>query len=265
MQTTSTRSRSAVAICLSLMIVVAPVARAEALTRAAGAIRARVLLADFPVTVVGISVRVVDLDSAELVAEVKTDANGIATLPELPFGTYNVSVDTPVGMISSAAPLIELSAENPTPTVELRLEPSTRSQSGNAALQDTVASVSGNELTLASGAVIVVNAATQWSGDHASASDISGAIAGNENVCLTFETIEQGGNNLATNVRASNCDDAEAATFASAGMVVAAGLGAGGGISTGLLVGLIAVGAAGLTAGVVAASGTDSTPEVTTQ
>ena len=109
MSTASYRSLRGLALALCFVVVLAPVVRAEAMTPAAGAIRASVI-ATTGMSVDAITVRVVNLATAEQAAVATTDAAGNVTLPELPEGTYHVSAIAPEGFVASAAPLVELTS-----------------------------------------------------------------------------------------------------------------------------------------------------------
>ncbi len=251
----------AVALCLTLVF--APVVQAEAMTNAAaGVIHGRVFLADSALPVIGVSVQVVDLESAEVVAEATTDDNGVATMPELPYGTYHVQVQAPGGMVASSAPLITIDADNSAPMVEFRLEAAVQDETADGERQDTVESVDGSTIKMSGGLEVMTNAATEWVGEHGSADAVGSALEDGD-VCATFEGSEQpSGDFIATRIDANTCDEATAGIFAAAGAALAAAALAGG-ISTALIVGLAALGAAGLTAGVVAV--TAGAAEVVTQ
>lgn len=253
----------AVALCLTLVF--APVVQAEAMTNAAtGVIHGRVLLADSPLPVIGIAVRVVDLESAEVVAETTTDENGVATLIELPYGTYHVTVDTPAGMVSSSAPLVVLDNENVAPWVEFRLDVAVQDDDG---LKDVVDEVSEDIISLVSGRTLRVDEDTEWRGDLDSVEAIATAIADGDNVCVAYEADPDEGDVdvfLASMLEASVCDDDTAIAFVAAGAAAAA---LGGAVSVGALLAGAALAAGGFAVGTAGITGAQAEPltEVVTQ
>jgi len=111
MSTTWNRSIRGFALLLCLFLVVAPVVRVEAMAANTGVLRATVTVGTSHSPVELITVRVVDLETAEEVAVATTDEAGIVVLPELPLGTYHVSAVAPEGFVVNAGPLVIVSEE----------------------------------------------------------------------------------------------------------------------------------------------------------
>ena len=124
------RSRG-LAIALSGLIVLMPVTSAQALGPAgSGAVKTLVVAADSGEPLVGVTVTLVDMESAETIAEVVTSEKGTGQVGELPFGLYQVSVVGAEGFVAAAGPLVYLDAENPSATVRFALQPQTPPQAG---------------------------------------------------------------------------------------------------------------------------------------
>lgn len=129
MSTTWNRSLRGLALSLCFVMVLAPVVRAEAMTPNSGTLRATVGVGTTHAPVTMVTIRVVDMETAEEVAVATTDEAGTVTLPELAEGTYHVSAVAPAGFVASAAPIISVAAGE-TPEVAISLMPAQDGQEG---------------------------------------------------------------------------------------------------------------------------------------
>jgi len=113
-----------VALALSVMLLILPVAQANAMARATtGIVNSAVVAAESGLPLTGVMVRVVNMDSAETIAEAMTSDEGTVDFSEVPFGLYQVSVIAPAGYAGSAGPLVFLDEDNSESTVNFALEP----------------------------------------------------------------------------------------------------------------------------------------------
>lgn len=69
-----------------------------------------------------VTVRVIDMGTAETVLSAVTSEEGTVEFLELPFGLYQVSVAAPEGFADAAGPLVYLLPETPAATVKIALE-----------------------------------------------------------------------------------------------------------------------------------------------
>lgn len=107
---------------LSIALVFLPIQFAHARTAETGSVQATVHAAASGDVLSGVKVRVVDMDTAETVAEASTSDEGLAKIPEIPFGLYQVSVEAPEGYAGTAGPLVFLNAESPATSLNFSLE-----------------------------------------------------------------------------------------------------------------------------------------------
>ncbi len=113
-----------VALALSMMLLILPVAQANAMARATtGIVNSAVVAAESGLPLTGVMVRVVDMNSAETIAEAMTSDEGTVDFSDVPFGLYQVSVIAPAGYAGSAGPLVFLDEDNSESTVNFVLEP----------------------------------------------------------------------------------------------------------------------------------------------
>jgi hypothetical protein len=88
-----------------------------------GVVNSAVVAAESGLPLTGVMVRVVDMNSAETVAEAMTSEDGRVDFGEVPFGLYQVSVVAPEGYAGSAGPLVYLDEDNAESMVSFALEP----------------------------------------------------------------------------------------------------------------------------------------------
>jgi len=120
-----------VALALSAIMVILPVAQANAMARATtGIVASAVVAADSGLPLTGVMVRVLDMKSAETIAEAMTSDEGTVDFSEVPFGLYQVSVIAPAGYAASAGPLVFLDEENSESLVNFALEPAAAQTAG---------------------------------------------------------------------------------------------------------------------------------------
>jgi hypothetical protein len=113
-----------VALALSVILGILPVAQANAMARATtGIVNGAVVAADSGLPLTGVLVRVVNMDSAETIAEAKTSDDGKVDFSEVPFGLYQVSIIAPAGYAATAGPLVFLDEENSESLVNFALVP----------------------------------------------------------------------------------------------------------------------------------------------
>ena len=112
----------AVAILLAVTIALSPVAAAYPQSAPLGTVNGYVKSAMTGAALSDVTVRVFDMNTAEVVAEVVTSTTGTLELAELPFGLYQITVVAPVGYVSAAGPLVSLNAEHREATVGFNLE-----------------------------------------------------------------------------------------------------------------------------------------------
>jgi len=137
-----------VALALSVMLVIVPVAQAHAMVRATtGVVNSAVVAAESGLPLTGVLVRVIDMDSAETIAEAMTSDEGTVDFGEVPFGLYQVSVIAPEGYAGSAGPLVFLDEDNSESMVNFALEPlpaaPAAAQSGGMSLLAWLAIIGG--------------------------------------------------------------------------------------------------------------------------
>lgn len=113
----------AVAIILAMAIALSPVAAAHALAASTGAVNGYVKSGATGSGLAGVKVRVFDMKTAELVAEIATTDDGALVFSEIPFGLYQITVIAPEGYASTAGPLVSLTEANPEATVAFDLAP----------------------------------------------------------------------------------------------------------------------------------------------
>lgn len=136
MSTTWNRSLRGFALSLCFVMVIAPVVRAEVMVANTGVLRASVTVGASHTPVELITIRVVDLETAEEVAVATTDESGVVELPGLPFGTYHVSALAPDGFVASAGPLVTVNAEALAPEVAITLSPAQEGQEDDDDCED---------------------------------------------------------------------------------------------------------------------------------
>ena len=123
-----------VVIALCAITAVQPITSAFALSAATGAFTGAVTAADTGGPLAGVTLKILDLKTAETLAELLTTEEGIAELGEIPFGLYQVSVTAPEGYVSAAGPLIYLDEDNATASVNFALEPMPTAPGSTAAI-----------------------------------------------------------------------------------------------------------------------------------
>ena len=112
-----------VPIALSLLIALTPVSYAHALSHAVdGEVHGSVVAAETGMPLAGVVVRILDMETAEFIAEAVTSEEGKVEIGELPFGLYQVSVVAPESYLAAAGPLVFLDGANPTTSVNFALE-----------------------------------------------------------------------------------------------------------------------------------------------
>ncbi len=125
--------KKCVALALSVVLAILPVAQANAMARATtGIVNSAVVAADSGLPLTGVIVRVINMDSAETIAEAMTSDEGTVGFGEVPFGLYQVSVIAPAGYAASAGPLVFLDEENSESLVNFALEPTAPAAAGAA-------------------------------------------------------------------------------------------------------------------------------------
>ena len=113
----------AIAILLILSIVLLPLTSAYAFSAAVGSVRSAVTIAGTNDPLVGVTIKVLDMKTAETVAEARTTDKGVAEIGDLPLGLYQVTVVAPEGYASTAGPLVFFDEENTSATLNFVLEP----------------------------------------------------------------------------------------------------------------------------------------------
>lgn len=112
----------AVAITLAMVIALSPVATAYALSASTGAVKGLVRSANTGVLLANVTVRVFDMNTAEMVAEGLTSDEGLAELGDIPLGLYQVTVVAPEGYVSAGGPLVFFDEENTLADLDFALE-----------------------------------------------------------------------------------------------------------------------------------------------
>ncbi|MFQ5744360.1 MAG: prealbumin-like fold domain-containing protein [Acidobacteriota bacterium] len=111
-------------LVLSALIVLLPVNTAHAFNRAsAGVVHSMVVAGESGRALAGVTIKVLDMESAETVAEAVTSKEGTVEFGDLPYGLYQVSVAAPEGYAGAAGPLVYLDGDNPSRSVNFSLEP----------------------------------------------------------------------------------------------------------------------------------------------
>ena len=112
-----------VALALAVVVALIPVNSAFAVLAATGAVHSAVTIAGTDAPLAGVTIKVLDMKTAEMVAEARTSDKGLAEIGEIPLGLYQVTVIAPEGYASTAGPLVFFDEENTLATLEFALEP----------------------------------------------------------------------------------------------------------------------------------------------
>ena len=110
------------AVGLAAVVVLLPLGPVSAEERPATRIRSVVAYAQTGEPAAEVTVRVIDMGTAETVLSAITSEEGTVEFLELPFGLYQVSVKGPEGFADAAGPLVYLVPETSTAAVEIELE-----------------------------------------------------------------------------------------------------------------------------------------------
>ncbi len=110
------------AVGLAAVVVLLPLGPVSAEERPATRIRSVVAYAQTGEPAAEVTVRVIDMGTAETVLSAITSEEGTVEFLDLPFGLYQVSVAAPEGFADAAGPLVYLLPEAPAATVEIALE-----------------------------------------------------------------------------------------------------------------------------------------------
>jgi len=110
------------AVGLAAVVLLLPLGPVSANERPATRVSSVVVYAQTGEPAVEVTVRVIDMGTAETVLSAVTSEEGTVEFLELPFGLYQVSVAAPEGFADAAGPLVYLLPETPAATVEIALE-----------------------------------------------------------------------------------------------------------------------------------------------
>lgn len=110
------------AVGLAAVVLLLPLGPVSANERPATRVSSVVVYAQTGEPAVEVTVRVIDMGTAETVLSALTSEEGTVEFLELPFGLYQVSVAAPEGFADAAGPLVYLLPETPAATVEIALE-----------------------------------------------------------------------------------------------------------------------------------------------
>ena len=110
------------AVGLAAVVVLLPLGPVSANERPATRVSSVVVYAQTGEPAVEVTVRVIDMGTAETVLSAVTSEEGTVEFLELPFGLYQVSVAAPEGFADAAGPLVYLLPETPAATVKIALE-----------------------------------------------------------------------------------------------------------------------------------------------
>ena len=143
-----------IAIILALTFAMLPAARAR--TVLMGSVKGLVRSTGTDTVLSGVTVRVVNAATDGLVAEARTNQDGVLVFQELPFGRYQVMAVAPEGYAPPAGRVVELSDEAPTVAVvfDLQTSPAAPPQSRRFPLW-AVFAVIGEVAVVVAGAVIL--------------------------------------------------------------------------------------------------------------
>lgn len=123
MQNSWTKNLPGVALTLAVLVALIPVNSAFAMRPVTGAVHSTVTVAGTTDPLAGVTIKVLDMNTAETVAEAQTTQKGIAEIAELPLGLYQVTVVAPEGYASTAGPLVFFDPENTAANLNFALEP----------------------------------------------------------------------------------------------------------------------------------------------
>ena len=112
-----------IAIILAITVATLLVPTAHARMAFTGSVKGLVRSTGTNTALSGVTVRVLDAATNGLVAEARTDEDGVLVFEELPFGRYQVMVVAPEGYAPPAGHAVELSDDAPVVTVDFDLEP----------------------------------------------------------------------------------------------------------------------------------------------
>ena len=150
-----------VALALAVVVALIPVNSAFAVLAATGAVHSAVTVAGTDAPLAGVTIKVLDMKTAEMVAEARTSDKGLAEIGEIPLGLYQVTVVAPEGYASTAGPLVFFDEENTLATLEFALEPlssgtsAAAAQAGGIPIWALIAIVGGGAVAI--GAVIAAS------------------------------------------------------------------------------------------------------------
>jgi len=116
------RRRRMLAVGLAAAVALLPFGPVSAKERPATLVRSVVVYAQTGEPAVGVTVRIINMATAETAFSEITSEKGTVEFLELPFGLYQVSVKGPEGFADAAGPLVYLVPETPTAAVEIELE-----------------------------------------------------------------------------------------------------------------------------------------------
>ena len=111
------------ALTLSLLVALLPFSPGAAFAEGAvGSVETLVVAAASGEPLAGVTVAVVDMATAEILAEEVTTEEGVAAFTDLPFGLYTVILEGPEGFAGATGPLIFLNRDNPSVAVNIVLQ-----------------------------------------------------------------------------------------------------------------------------------------------
>lgn len=110
------------AVGLAAVVLLLPLGPLSANERPATRVSSVVVYAQTGEPAAEVTVRVIDMGTAETVLSAVTSEEGTVEFLELPFGLYQVSVAAPEGFADAAGPLVYLLPETPAATVKIALE-----------------------------------------------------------------------------------------------------------------------------------------------
>jgi hypothetical protein len=117
------KSLPGVALTLVVFVALLPVNSAFAMSNASGVVHSAVTIAGTNDPLVGVTIKVVDMKTAETVAEGSTTDEGLADISNIPLGLYQVTVVAPEGYASAAGPLVFFDEDNTAANLSFALEP----------------------------------------------------------------------------------------------------------------------------------------------
>jgi len=120
-----TDKRRSFVLLLCGLMVLSPVAPLRAQSEfLLGQVHSTVVLAGTGAPVSGAAISLVNVATAQTVAQSVTSAEGTAVFSELTFGTYQVSLKPSGGYAGTASPLFQVDAENPSVEISIALQQS---------------------------------------------------------------------------------------------------------------------------------------------